>query len=329
MKKTIFLLAILLTIGLVSCSQDDDNGNSNGGPVTGKLYKMSFNVSEFEIDSTPLKNQTKAGKLRGDFLQYIIYKEDGSPLSTEILTSKDLTGMNDSTDSNIGFELELPVGKYHIAALTGRYYPIGYPLPTPADFETDFCTGNRTMVMYSGNAGLYYESLSFEVTESVSGNIASMTLKPMGSTLTINVTNPDVCDFPVNTGIVTYSISPAPSGFYLKSKDPKYSLSSSGFSTMGGDDGMLSIEAFQSGGKISFVTDKIKDATIKIQFYSANTPSAIGQLLGEQTIYTGDIERGKNIVLKGKLPEDSTPKNESSIKFNYVEMENVEIPFTE
>ena len=333
MKKINFLFATLLTIVLVSCSQVDDDEFQPEVPGTEKLYKMSFNVSEFEIESTPLKNQTKTeGEIKGDFLQYVIYKENnGSVILSKTLSKQDVSTVGDTADSNVGFELELPIGKYYIAVLTGPYYQRGYPISSPEYFSTDFTRGNWWTTRDTGNGGIYFDSFSFDVSENIANNVADVTLKPMWSSVAIQVTNAATCDFPTNTAIISYGITPHVNGFYLQSKEPEiyYSVKSGFRSTYDGD--MIGFEAFKTGSShVSFITDKIKNATITVQFYSANTPSSNGELLGEQVIYTGDIERGKNIVLKGKLPESSSePGNDSSFQLNYVDMENVEIPFTE
>lgn len=312
-SKLLISFIIPMVLLFFSCSKDNGDINvPNGGSKTAK-YPVTFNVSAFEAQISPLSEKSLEENIR-TFLQYVVYTEDGS-----VYNDKDSGKLNKVIDihgqdiTKQKINLELPEGKYKIAFVRGRYLdPFIYGINCPVNFYSDFCAGNIDFNpggrKPNNNYEIYYEWVDLTVVPSV--NIEkSIELQPMWSNLSIKINDLSTCILPANTTKISLIIDNYTYGFYIENKKAKNEgyLGGSGFGAYKWPD--VNIESFKKGESFKKLLIAENPQTyLALSFYDN-----ADKFLGTIKLYEGKLSRGKNITISGKLgdlsklnPADST-----------------------
>jgi len=293
MKKILFLL--FAAIIFASCS----NVSEDVTPIDNKTYKVTFNVSNSEMDSKPLKAESL-----GTGLYYTIYEKE---------SGKAIKFRSRYRNESAQVVEDVPAGSYYIVfigawrALTGMHYinPINDTNGSKVDisnfnFYSDFCEGISYIDQPSHkHYGLYYEKVGFTVGVGQEEINEDVVLQPMWSEISVQITDGETCTLPEGTTIVDVVVSPYYYGFNIADGLPKYGGDNSGYGWSFQSLSYRDVDVFREKGLSRKYIMATKGATIKLQFvkYTMDTT----ELLEERVIYTGDIEGGKRITLKGTL----------------------------
>lgn len=290
MRKTLFIL--FATILFASCSSDSDDVVPTDN---GKTYKVTFNVSNFEVDEKPLKAESL-----GQGVYYTIYeKESGKAIKFRY-----------GGYSPIVVE-EVPAGSYYIVfisayrALSGininwAENPDGSDVDiTDFNFYTDYCNGS-TYIAYPSyqNYGLYYGKVGFTVgvgNEEVNKDVE---LQPKWSNVSVQITDGETCTLPEGTTTVDIAISPYYYGFNIADGIPSKNYSEDSFAFFQSLSA-TNVSNFREKGLSGKYIMASKGATAKLVFIKHTMSTT--EILGERVIYTGDLEGGKRITLRGTL----------------------------
>lgn len=294
MKKLFFLIAAAITFA--SCGNDNTMDDAVDDDTT---YSVTFSIDPFSVQTNPLK--TASDLSDGNYFQYVIYKEDGSVLLDKILDE----GTFDM--ENLKISIDLSKGNYHLAALSAKRTTFNSSIYTPSNYETDYCNGNQWIVKGFDNYNIYFETVDFSVNNQTVEK--SVVLQPMWTEIDIQALDADICTLPAETKYVQTAVYPYYYGFSIKDKkatrykDPAVSASALLFK---------SVEKFREDkGYFGYPVAASNNITVKLLYITASE-SVAQENLGEKTIYTGDIERGKRITFSGKLGE-----HEVNSKFSF------------
>lgn len=287
MKKLLFFLSA--TILFASCSNDSEEV-----PTTSKTYKVTFDVSNFSVNVKSLKADTFNNQLF-----YVIYdKESGKGVKG--WTFEGMVGQVTE---------ELPEGNYYIAFIS---HPRGGMSSPPTEgaidvkdnnFYTDYFENSPTWIMGNmGNRYVYYQKVDFSVAANNSDVPIEVTLQPMWSEVTVEVTDANTCFLPEGTTTIGCVITPFYSGISIAEGIPtRGSDASWGWADLCN----TNVDKFREH---KIITDRHatagKDVTVKLVFVKQ---IATGDtVLGEREIYKGDIEGGKRITFRGALGKAAT-----------------------
>lgn len=300
MKKLLF--SLFATILFASCSNEIENLES----PTDKMYKVTFNVSNFSVDSKPLKSYPWHITTHNNYFYYTIYeKESGKALIYKAI-NKDFEKITE----------EIPAGNYYIAVVSSAR-TINSPGPgTPEkplsemeywndvdlnglNFYSDYYQGVGWLLYSRDNLYAYYEKVSFSVGVDSNGGIEKdIALQPMWSVLDIEVTDAVTCTLPEGTNTIECTVNPFYYGFGIADGIPSENR----------DDTVIPEQSRTANSDVNFRTDtgifgKVisasKDVTVKLVFLKRTASST--EILGERVIYKGDFDGGKHITLKGAL----------------------------
>ncbi|MDR2948124.1 MAG: hypothetical protein LBV71_02850 [Prevotella sp.] len=288
MKKLFFFL--FATILFASCSSDSDDATI----PEGKTYKVTFNVSTFEVYARPLKAETHS-----NYCYYTIYeKESGKAVARNVMK----TEAGQITE-------EVAAGNYYIAILS---VPSTITSPGPGapwspwdsdvnlddfNFYSDYFEGVGWINYGRDNLYAYYEKASFSA--GLTNNVKmDITLQPMWSVVDIEVTDADICFLPEGTNTIECTVNPFYYGFSIAEGIPSKSYENVAIPEQSRT--ATSDTNFRTNKRLSGkVVSASKDVTVKLVFIKRTVSST--EILGERVIYKGDFEGGKNITLKGTL----------------------------
>ncbi len=286
MKKLLFFL--FATILFASCSSDSEEA-----VTTGKTYKVTFDVSNFSVDVKSLKAETF-----GNRLFYVIYEKE-SGKGVKGWTFEGMVGQVTE---------ELPEGNYYIAFIS---HPRGGMSSPPTEgaidvkdnnFYTDYFENPPTWILGNmGNRFIYYEKVSFSVAANNSNMPIPVTLQPMWSEVTIEVTDANTCSLPEGTTTIGCVITPSFYGVSIAEGVPtRGSEASWGWNDLCN----TNVDKFREH---KIITDRHatagKDVTVKLVFVKQIASG--DTVLGEREIYKGNIEGGKRITFRGTLGRTS------------------------
>ena len=319
MKKNsfYFIAAILASLIAFSCGSDNEDINV---PTEKSKSKITFNVSAFTAEESPISSGKSLRLSEEDvrtFLQYIVYKEDGTVYkdnNEELNKVIDIHGQ-DIKDQKI--TMQLPEGKYKIAFVRGRYLdPFIYGIDCPVNFHTDFCAGNIDFNPNgrrpNNNNELYYEWIDQTVLPAVDVE-KSIILQPMWSNLSIKINDIETCILPSNTAKTALSIDNYTYGFNVEDKQPKNEgyLGGSGKGAYKWPD--VTIDIFRQGlGFQKLLIAENSKTFLVLSFYDN-----ADKLLGSVKLYEGSLARGKNITISGSLGDLSNLDPEKTSSLNY------------
>ncbi|WP_165026359.1 hypothetical protein [Dysgonomonas sp. ZJ279] len=319
MKKLFF--SLFSAVMLLSCSSNSEDELVPGGGNQ-KSYPVTLNISGFKAESTPLKSIDPGSETipTTNYCQYIIYKADGSVLTSQRILPEDID------NNRITITEELPAGTYNIAVLSAPYVPVlGQPLSyhthiVPSNFNTDYCDNNSSITGLRNNTNIFFETIGCTIDSNSGANISvDIVLKPMWSLIDINVTDAAKCYLPTGTTHVMLSVTPLTSGFYLKTRKSYNNHHPYGL------DLIIPVADFRANtGFVNLPICQTSDATIVLWYMDA---PMYGNMLGMKTIYTGDIEGSTHTIFKGEIGSE---KNQNqSFGMSVAKLETVEIPFAE
>ncbi|MDR2948123.1 MAG: hypothetical protein LBV71_02845 [Prevotella sp.] len=292
MKKLFFVL--FATILFASCSSESDDTTV----PEGKTYKVTFNVSNFDMETKPLKAESL-----GQALYYTIYeKESGKAIKFRY---------HNRSAGNAQVVEDLPAGSYYIVFISAYRALDGININwtedpdganvdiTNLNFYTDYCYGS-TYIAYPAykHYGLYYEKVSFTVgvgNEEVNKDVE---LQPKWSNISVQITDGETCTLPEGTTLVDISISPLYYGFNIADGIPSKNYGedlTAHFQSLSA----TSVSDFREKGLSNKFIMASKGATAKLVFIKHTMSTT--EILGERVIYKGDFEGGKKITLKGTL----------------------------
>lgn len=291
MKKIFFFL--FATILFASCNNDSEEVVS-----ADKTYKIAFNVSNFEVESNPLK----AAETHSNYCYYTIYeKESGKAVKRDVI------------EAAVGqIKEEVAAGNYYIAILS---VPSTIASPGPGvpwspwnsdvnlddfNFYSDYFKGVGWINYGRDNLYAYYEKVAFTVGLGNEEIEQDVVLQPMWSIVDIEVTDADICFLPEGTNTIECAVTPFYYGFNIAEGIPSESY----------EDAVTPEQSRTATSDTNFRTNKAvsgkvvsasKDITVKLVFIKRTVSST--EILGEKVIYTGNFEGGKKITLRGTLGE--------------------------
>lgn len=292
MKKLFFFL--FATILFASCSNDSDDAT----PVPeGKTYKVTFNVSNFNVETKPLKAESL-----GQSLYYTIYEK---------VSGKAIKFRYRSATENAQVVEEVPAGSYYIVFIAANRALNGINIDwsedpdgsnvdiTNLNFYTDYCSGSH-FIAYPAyqHYGLYYEKVDFTVGVGNEEINKDVVLQPKWSEISVQITDGETCTLPEGTTNVDIAISPYYYGFNIADGIPSKNY---------GEDliphfqspSAAEVSTFREKGLSNKYIMATKGGIAKLIFIKATVSST--EILGERVIYKGDLEGGKKITLKGTL----------------------------
>lgn len=294
MKKLLFILPMVILFA--SCGNDSETINL---PEDTKTYDITFNVSNFKLEATPLNSKGSVAGPERYYYRYMIYKQDGSLLKDSINPVK-----NELTSLTI--TEKLPAGKYSLAIMTAHkttFIDVSDPTLAstlvPENFNTDYCFGNVWVAGWRDNKEIYYNTIDFNIGNNVENSI-DLELEPMWSTIDVNITDAATCGIPDGTTTIRCEINPNYYGFSIKTKKPNVSSNSSVYNVI--REQCTSIESFRESGVIPQICIMgSEDATVKLLYLKRLPESDNGEIIGERIIYKGDLENGINYKFTGKI----------------------------
>lgn len=284
MKKLLSILAFTVLI-ITSCSNDNENIVDNNNDVK---YPVTFAVSQFSSEVEPLK-AAKAWP-SDNYCQYVIYKEDGSVLIDKVMSA----GSFDV--NNVRIQEELPKGNYYLAVMSAALTARQWLIIEPSNYFTDYCDGNPWLIGWSNNQNIYYETISFTVSDQAVEK--AVVLNPMWSELNIKVTDADICTLPPTTTNILFVVDAYYYGFGLKDKKATKFLTN--YLADGTNPGEP-VESFrEKKGLFNHIAAESENVTVKMVFVR-NSATENYVILGEKVVYTGNIAIGKRITFEGKV----------------------------
>lgn len=291
MKKILFIL--FATILFASCSSvsEDVVPTDNG-----KTYKVKFNVSNFDMETKPLKAETHE-----NYCYYTIYeKESGKAILRDVMKA----AVGQITE-------EVAAGDYYIAILS---VPSTIMSPGPGvswspwgsdinlddfNFYSDYFNGIGWINYGKDNQYSYYEKVAFSVgLGSNEETEQDVPLQPMWSIVNIEVTDADICTLPEGTNTIECIVNPFYYGFSIAEGIPSESYED--VATSAQSRTVISDTNFREKKVLSGkVVSASKGVTVKLIFLKQTVSST--EILGEREIFKGDFDRGKSYTLKGTL----------------------------
>lgn len=291
MRKLLFIL--FATILFASCGDNSEDVT----PVDNKTYKVTFNVSNFEVEANPLKADGLNKRL-----YYTIYEKE---------SGKAIKFRHRSGAENAQVVEEVPAGSYYIVFIAADRELNGINIDwsedpdganvdiTNLNFYTDYCLGSK-YIAYPAlqHHGLYYQKVDFTVGMGHEEINKDVELQPKWSEISVEITDGETCILPEGTTTVDIAISPYYYGF-----DIANGITSKYY----GEAHMLPFQSL-SVANVSDFREKglsrkyimaTKGGTAKLVFIKATVSST--EILGEREIYKGDFEGGKRYTLKGTL----------------------------
>lgn len=289
--KKLFLFLFVAAL-FVACSSDDTDDTTP--QLDGKKYKVTFNVENFELETSPLKD---AGTHSNYFSSYIYNKETGKAVYTS-------THQSDSVSVN------LKAGSYYFVSVSKpTTIPNSYPGNSETsdengisgyNFDTDYLQGAGWLNTHpERNLYVYYGKQEFTVGENSENAInETVTLMPTWSEVIIDVTDAATCDVPEGTTNITCQVSPYYYGVNIA--DGKATKTIEDSSDPSQSSSALNLSWFRDKSRTfkKYIADS-KDISVKIVFWEL-TPSST-RIVGERVIYKGDLDKGKKITLSGAL----------------------------
>ena len=289
MREILFLLfaAIMFT----SCRNDSEEVT----PTDNKTYKVTFNISNIEVDMKPLKAET----YNNQFHYRVYEKENG-----KVVKGWRYLGKVDKV------EVELPAGDYYITFISHPTGGMGFPKPEgPIDVEdynfyTDYFDNPPSWVAprHFGNYCVYYEKAGFTVGADNKDILMDVALKPMWSEVDVEVSDAETYTLPEGTTTIACNITPAYFGFNIadgtstKGTEDIWNFQENSNTTI---DNFREYKGVGRVGSTKKYTTASKGVTVKLVFIKQEISG--DTILGEREIYKGDIEGGKRITFKGAL----------------------------
>lgn len=289
MKHRLHYLFLLIFCSILfSCSDSDDNDRTP--------YPVEFNIS----------NPSILDAVSPSISQYVIYKENGDVLDAYV------SEMGNASQA-LSVEKELTPGKYTFAIGFGRRYSMTAFIWKASNLNQDYCSGNA-LIMGNGNiSGIYFESISFEVSEN-SNKSFDLELQNMGrllSDIKVNISNYDSYVYPNPTAnenrvSIGYRIASSHRGFSIKDKGAaKESYEATSWS--GNSSSLISINELKGNRGVWSLPLLVGADHVKIELiFLEDGPAVGGNILKSEVIYEGKIESGKNITLTGELGQSSS-----------------------
>lgn len=299
MKKTLFLIAVTMAIVFASCGNDNVVND-------GTIYPVTFTVSHFSSQTDPVKATIAWPK--NNYCQYVVYKEDGS-----VLLNKTMDAETFETQ-NLDISLNLPKGNYHLAVISAAKTANDNYIFAPENHNTDYCNGNQWISKGYDNYNIYFESIDFSVSDQPVEK--SVVLNPMWSEIDIEVLDADVCILPAETKYIQAAVYPYHYGFSIKEKKATRSMNpvvSAAAAIL-----FRSVDEFRTDkGYFSYIAANSNNVTVKLLYLTASAEVS-EMIVGEKTIYTGDIAGGKHITFSGNVGTDGV-NGSFSLSLNGIE----------
>lgn len=320
MKKLLFILPIVILFA--SCGNDSDIINL---PEDTKTYDVTFNVSNFKLETTPLNSKGSVAGPERYYYRYIIYKQDGSLLKDSIKPIKDeLTSLTITE--------KLPAGKYNLAIMTAHkttFIDISDPTLAstlvPENFNTDYCFGNVWVAGWRDNKNIYYNTIDFNIGNNAENSI-DLELDPMWSTIDVNITDAATCGIPDGTTAIKCVIDPFYYGFNIKTKVSSVSWNNSSIHNIISSS-CKGVEQFRESGTIPQICiAESKNITVKAIYLKRLSESDNGEIIGERIIYKGNLDKGIHYKFTGALG-NYTSEGETSFNITKKGFSEKEIPF--
>jgi hypothetical protein len=315
MRKLLFFIAAAVLF--VSCSNTSEDFSEQKDTQN---YDVTFGISGFKVDAEPLQSKADASRY---YCRYVIYNEDGSLRKDSIIRM-------DNALTNLSISEKLPTGKYNMAIMHSAktlFQDVSDPnlvsVLKPENFNTDYCEGNIWIATGRDNKEIYYQTVGFSVVKD-NANTVDVELEPMWSTIDINVTDAATCNVPENATAIACVVEPFYYGFNIKTKVPTVSnptiVHNSTTHTW------IGVSDFQAGTTpTTIAVAQSKDVTIKLVYYSYGEYDQ-GTIVGERTIYNGDLERGLNYKFTGKIG-NGTSEGEAAFNITKKGFAEKEVPF--
>ncbi|WP_029905494.1 hypothetical protein [Prevotella sp. 10(H)] len=290
MKKLRYIWAIVcVTILFASCSSNDTDSG-----IDEKKYPVTFNISNFSHDTSPL-NSEKADENIVRSYKYTIYDETGKAV------------LHDEAKLPL-IKFELPKGNYKISVISHRLLS-NHPIIEHDNFNSDYCFGNAWVATGSDNYEMYLENKDFSV-DGKNDQSVDIKLQPMWSEILVNITDAETCFIPNGCNFMLCVVEPYYYGFGIKDKVPTQKADNSPITTPSPG---ISVDKFKELKYIGprFIA-RSNDITVKIIYWTQSANDA-GSSLGEKVIYKGNFLAGNRYLLTGELGNE---ENNISGEFN-------------
>lgn len=299
MRKFIFALFVIPFI-LTGCTSESTTVippktiktvrfNVALAPSVSNVSSTLVTESKMTFDEVPV----------GTYIQYVIYKEDGSiQLAGYIPLADDISG-------SITFEEELPVGTLHAVLIKAEKTSDGTPVLTPANYDTDYCIGNNSATRINNNLNIFFDSFTYNVKGCGACNdevdIVSAELQPMWSEVNMEIVANDPYIISSEVTDIVLEVEPYHYGFAVTDGIASREIASSASDlSLAPAESRMSIEEFYAGSRMLTCPIAASAGTvIRLSFYQ-NIENDM-RLLRRDYLYKGATETNQVYMFKHPL----------------------------